>query len=73
MTKANESKEVFNITNINVIPVVNRSIINKVEVSNLSVRDLINFFTISICINCLSNLTEVDMLIYFSHNNSLFL
>ena len=43
MTKANESKEVFNITNINVIPVVNWSIINKVEVSNLSVRDLINF------------------------------
>ena len=52
--------------------VVNWSIINKVEVSNLSVRDLINF-TISIYINCPSNLTEVDMLIYFSHNNSKFL
>ena len=39
MTKANESKEVFNITNINVIPVVNWSIINKVEVSNLFVRN----------------------------------
>ena len=39
MTKANESKEVFNITNINVIPVVNWYIINKVEVSNLFVRN----------------------------------
>ncbi len=61
MTKANESKEVFNITNINVIPVVNRSIINKVEVSNLIVRNLINF-TITICNNYASNATEVGIL-----------
>ena len=58
MTKANKSKEVFNITNINVIPVVNWSIINKVEISNLSVRDLINF-TISIFIYCPSNLLKL--------------
>ena len=58
MTKANESKEVFNITNINVIPVVNWSIINKVEISNLSVKHLINF-TISIFIYCPSNLLKL--------------
>ena len=63
MTKANKSKEVFNITNINVIPVVNWSIINKVEVSNLIVRNLINF-TITICNNYPSNATEVDMLFF---------
>ena len=64
MTKANESKEVFNITNINVvIPVVNWYIINKVEVSNLIVRNLINF-TITICNNYPSNATEVDMLFF---------